>query len=79
MEDEAAGEVAAMQFAGGRTIADVAAEWERDAAWLEAAIRQALRVRMTEREGGLRPTRAAERAERNEGAEELQAGFEWQS
>ena len=61
-----AGEVAALQFAGGRSIAQVAAEWERDASWVESAIRRKLLEQVPQRAGGLKPARDAGRAERCE-------------
>lgn len=70
MDDEAAREVVAMQFAGGMSIARVAEDWERDAAWVEAAIRAALLKSIPIRDGGLKPPRAEARAER---AEEIEA------
>lgn len=61
MDDEAAGEVVAMQFAGGMSIARLAEEWERDAAWVEAAIRRALLATIPQRDGGLKVSRAEAR------------------
>lgn len=63
-DDAAAGEVAAMQFAGGLSIAQVAETWERDAAWVEAAVRRALLEQIPLRDGGLKVSRAEEREER---------------
>jgi hypothetical protein len=65
-EDQAAGEVAAMQFAGGMSIARIAAEWERGAEWVEDAIRRALLESIPRRDGGLKATRSEVRAERRE-------------
>jgi len=60
-----------MQFAGGMSIARLTEAWERDAAWVEAAIRQALLASIPQRDGGLKPPRAEVRAARNEEAEGL--------
>jgi uncharacterized protein YbbK (DUF523 family) len=69
MDDQAAREVVAMQFAGGRSIAQLAEEWERDQAWVEEAIRQALLEEIPERDGGLKVPRGRMRAERAEESE----------
>jgi hypothetical protein len=55
-----------MQFAGGLTIDEVAAQWERDAAWVEDAIRRTLLESIPQRAGGLRIPRSAVRAERSD-------------
>lgn len=65
-------EVVAMQFAGGRSVAELAEEWDRDRGWVEDAIRQALLETIPRRDGGLKSTRAETRAEREEPAEETQ-------
>lgn len=69
-----------MQFAGGMSIARIAEQWERDAEWVEAAIRQALRVYIPRRDGGLKAPRAEVRA-LNAGetvaARERQQKLEW--
>jgi uncharacterized protein YbbK (DUF523 family) len=70
MDDQAVREVVAMQFAGGMSIARLAEEWERDQAWVEEAIRQALLEEIPERDGGLKVPRRTVRAER---AEEIEA------
>jgi hypothetical protein len=78
--DDAAREVAAMQFAGGMSIARVAEEWERDAAWVESAIRQALLCSIPIRDGGLKVSRKDVRAEHGEeerAAREAQGSLEW--
>jgi hypothetical protein len=62
--DDSAREVAAMQFAGGRLIAEIAAEWERDVAWVEEAIRHALLEMIPRCEGGLKIAREEARARR---------------
>lgn len=67
--DDAAGELAAMQFAGGMSIAQLAEAWEREAAWVEEAIRRALLETIPERNGGLKFPRSEVRAERNEARE----------
>ena len=80
LDDEAAGEVAAMQFAGGRTIAQVAAQWEREPGWVEAAIRRALLATVPQRDGGLKAPRAEERAQaaqKSEAWRESQGRLEW--
>lgn len=51
-----------MQFAGGMSIARVAEAWERDAAWVEAAIRRALLESIPRRDGGLKAPRVETRA-----------------
>lgn len=71
MDDQAAKEVVAMQFAGGLSIARLAEDWERDQAWVEDAIRQALLREIPVKDGGLKPPRAEERAERAEELEEV--------
>ena len=58
IEDGLAGEVAAMQFAGGMTVDDVAILLERDPEWLLEAIRQALLRMIPVRDGGTKRTRA---------------------
>ncbi len=65
-----AGEVAAMQFAGGMSMARVAQLWDRDAEWVEAAVRMALLRTIPIRDGGTKVTRVELRAERQ--TEELQ-------
>ncbi|HEX5236146.1 MAG TPA: hypothetical protein VFW25_12545 [Silvibacterium sp.] len=66
IDEESAGEVAAMQFAGGMSIARLAEEWERDAAWVEEAIRRALLAAIPQRDGGLKTPRELARTERSE-------------
>ena len=69
LEDDAAAEVAAMQFAGGMTIAQVADLWQRAAGWVEDAVRRALREQIPRKDGGLKEPRAETRAARSmEGA-----------
>lgn len=70
MDDEAAREVVAMQFAGGMSIARLVEDWERDQEWVEAAIRAALLRSIPIRDGGLKAPRTETRAGR---AEELEA------
>jgi hypothetical protein len=77
VEDDEAAEVAAMQFAGGMSIARLAEEWERDPAWVEAAIRHALLNSIPKRDGGLKPSRAEVRAERSEEADQDDAQLEF--
>lgn len=74
MDDEAAREVAAMQFAGGMSIERVAEAWERDTDWVEAAVREAMLQSIPKRRGGLKPSRAEVRAERSaaENGDDLQ-------
>jgi hypothetical protein len=55
--DHAAAEVAAMQFAGGMSVRQVAEQWERDADWVEAAIWRALLETVPKRSGGLKAAR----------------------
>jgi hypothetical protein len=64
-EDEAAAEVAAMQFAGGISIARVAELWERDVEWVEGAIRRALLESIPRRDGGTKLSRTEARAMRH--------------
>lgn len=64
LDEDAAREVVAMQFAGGQPIARLAEEWERDAAWVEESIRRALLASIPKRDGGMKPPRAEVRAER---------------
>jgi uncharacterized protein YbbK (DUF523 family) len=71
MDDQAVREVVAMQFAGGMSIARLAEEWERDQAWVEEAIRQALLEEIPERYGGLKVPRRTVRAERTGELQEL--------
>ncbi len=81
LDDRAAREVVAMQFAGGLSIAQLEERWERDRAWVEESIRQALLVHIPEKDGGLKAPRALERAERREELEQLrsaQATIEWE-
>jgi urease accessory protein UreF len=78
--DDVAREVAAMQFAGGRSIVQVAAEWERDPQWVEEAVREALLERIPQRSGGLMVSRAETRAANSEAlaaACEVQAELDW--
>lgn len=78
-QDELDGEVAAMQFAAGRSMAELAEDWERDVAWVEAAVRKALLASIPQRDGGLKPARDGVRAERDEERmrlEELQGSLE---
>lgn len=65
-QDALDGEVVAMQFAGGRSVARLAEDWERDVAWVEAAVRRALLEQIPQRVGGLKPSRAHIRTERDE-------------
>lgn len=80
-DDEAsAAQVAAMQFAGGRLIAQLAEEWERDAAWVEEAIRQALRQTIPQRNGGVKVSRrVASKARSSQTASRTatQASLKW--
>ena len=57
-------EIAAMQFAGGRSIAGLAEEWECDADEIEEAIRMALLESIPERYGGLKVSRREARGEK---------------
>jgi hypothetical protein len=75
MDDQAAREVAAMQFAGGMSIARLAEEWERDAAWVEESIRLALLESIPKRDGGLKVSKVEARAEISQ---ELKAAREMQ-
>jgi hypothetical protein len=73
MDEKAAGAVAAMQFAAGRSIAEVAEEWERDTAWMEEAIRRTLLESIPRRDGGRMRPRAEARAQRQETRESIRA------
>ncbi len=64
--DKAAQEVAAMQFAGGLSLARVAELWQRDASWVEDAVRNALLATIPLRDGGSKLPRALERAGQQE-------------
>ncbi len=74
--DEAAGEVAAMQFAGGMSIASVAAEWDQDVEWVEAAVRRELLKLIPRRDGGLKASRTEMRSARRPD-ESGQTQLEW--
>lgn len=74
--DDAAREVVAMQFAGGMSIARLAEAWERDAAWVEEAIRHALLETIPERDGGLKVSRTEARAAREEARTDIQGELE---
>lgn len=78
--DAGAREVAAMQFAGGVPIAQLAEMWERDQAWVEEAIRRALLEYIPRRDGGLRATRVETRAanaQEMEVVREAQGELKW--
>ena len=78
--DAAAGEVAAMQFAGGLSIARTAEVWEKNSEWVEAAIRRALLETIPRRSGGLKASRSEIRAERSgdrAAQSEMQGELEW--
>lgn len=78
--DEAAAEVAAMQFAGGKSIAEVAAEWEMEPERVEAAVRRALLATIPKYAGGLKPTRFEVRKRRGakaKAAREAQRELGW--
>lgn len=69
MADDDCAQVVAMQFAGGMSIAELAAVWERDLEWVESAIRRAVLATIPERDGGLKAPRAEVRAVRHEDLE----------
>lgn len=76
---ELEGEVAAMQFAAGRSVTELAADWERDIAWVEGAVRRMLLLQIPQRVGGLKPARSQAREERDGEQmrlDELQASLE---
>ena len=79
MDDQAAREVVAMQFAGGLSIARLAEDWERDPEWVEEAIRRALLETIPERNGGLKVSQWARERERlkRESDEEDAQGALW--
>ena len=62
--DEGAAEVAAMQFAGGMSIARVADLWEQDPEWVEDAVRRALLGSIPRRDGGTKASRIEARMQR---------------
>lgn len=62
-----------MQFAGGLSVKAVAEIWDRDVAWVEDAIRNAVLRRIPKRDGGMMPARATARAERSDEAAVLRA------
>lgn len=77
---EGAGEVAAMQFAGGMSIEHVASLWDREVEWVEDAVRRELLKFIPRRDGGLKATRTEQRAERHcmqQPAGSVQAKLEW--
>jgi len=79
-QDDAAREVAAMQFAGGKSIADVAEAWERTADWVEESVRRALLAVIPRRDGGLKASRTEMRAERRAeqaAVEDRQVELKW--
>jgi hypothetical protein len=63
-----------MQFAGGMSIACVAALWETDAEFVESAIRQSMLGLIPRRDGGTKVPRSEARAARS--CEVLEAGPE---
>jgi hypothetical protein len=79
-DDLGTAQVVAMQFAGGRLIAQLADEWERDAAWVEEAIRRALRETIPKRNGGMKISKRAASRERSAQVatrREAQASLKW--
>lgn len=79
VEDSEAAQVAAAQFAGGMAIAAIAEHWDRDAVWVEEAIRHALLESIPRRDGGLKASRTEMRAERH-GVQQtgaVQSEIEW--
>jgi hypothetical protein len=79
-QDDAAREVVAMQFAGGKTVAQLAEEWERCADWVEESIRRSLLEMIPRRDGGMKLSRSEARAQRSEelqGVREKQTALEW--
>jgi hypothetical protein len=80
IEDAGAREVVAMQFAGGRSIAQLAEEWERSAEWVEESIRRSLLEMIPKRDGGMKVSRSEARALRSgelQAVREAQAKLEW--
>lgn len=65
LDEDSVAQVVAMQFAGGRLITQLAEEWERDTAWVEEAIRRALRDTIPTRNGGMKISRRAKSRERS--------------
>jgi hypothetical protein len=79
-DEMSAAQVVAMQFAGGRLIVQLAEEWERDAAWVEEAIRRALRETIPKRNGGMKVSRrvaSRERSVRTALRREAQDSLKW--
>jgi hypothetical protein len=66
VDDAAAREVVAMQFAGGWSIARLAEEWARSPEWVEESIRRALLAHIPRRDGGLKVSRTEVRLQRSE-------------
>jgi hypothetical protein len=73
-----------MQFAGGKSIAEVAAEWETEPGWVEAAVRRALLESIPRWSGGLKATRTQKRERRRletdedlKAIREAQRALEW--
>jgi hypothetical protein len=78
--DAAAGEVAAMQFAGGMSIAELAVEWDRDVEWVERVVRRKMLEYIPRRDGGLKASRSEVRRQQSEehrAASELQTDLKW--
>lgn len=57
-------DVIAAQFAGGKSIAELAAAWDVDAALVEAMVRVQMRMMIPRWAGGLKPTRDEMRKQR---------------
>lgn len=72
MDDLGAQQVAAMQFAGGRSMAQVAEQWDRDLEWVEGAVRRVLLATIPERDGGTKVPRAEVQADRRMDAEQYE-------
>ncbi len=64
-DDEPLCELAAMQFAGGMTIEQLARLWERDGDWVEKAIRRTLLAQIPRWAGGMKAARSVTRADRS--------------
>ena len=65
MDEDSAREVVAMQFAGGRSIAQLAEEWDRDTGWVEESVRLAMLASIPKRDGGMKPPRSEVRTDRS--------------
>lgn len=66
-----------MQFVGGMSIEQVAAEWECSEEWVEVAVRHELLKLIPRCDGGLKASRSEMRAAREQPSESAQFELEW--